>query len=283
MTGQHDVAIITDSTADISPEMVAERGITVVPLTVAFGAETFDDGIFTQQEFFARMAQEPELPTTTQPSPGRFAEVYEQALETASSVVSIHISNKLSGTLESARQAAAQFEGRVRVFDSLNLSWGLAMQVTEAVRAAEEGVGPEGILEMVAGVRDRVRMIVGLDSLDNLARGGRIGRVSAFMGAMLNLKVTLTVDPNGEFQPVARSRGERPALDHTLDWIADKLGSTASARFAVGYAAEPDRAERLAAAIHERFNVDELVIYAAGSVICAHTGPGWGVTVLPSE
>jgi DegV family protein with EDD domain len=132
-------------------------------------------------------------------------------------------------------------------------------------------------------VRDRVRMIVGLDSLDNLARGGRIGRVSAFMGAMLNLKVTLTVDTNGEFQPVARSRGERPALDHTLDWVADKLGSAASAKFAIGYAAQPDRAERLASAIRERFNVEEMVIYAAGSVICAHTGPGWGVTVLPSE
>lgn len=283
MTVAQEVAIVTDSTADIPIQMAAEHGVSVVPLAVMFGDETLPDGQLTQPEFFSRMGSEPQLPTTSQPSPGQFVEVYKRALETASSVVSIHISNHLSGTLDSARQAAAAFEGKVHVFDSLNLSWGLAMQVMEAARAAEEGLAPDEILGRVADVRDRVRMIVGLDSLNNLARGGRIGKVSAFMGSMLNLKVTLTVDANGEFQPVARSRGERAALDHTLDWVAEKMGAARSARFAVGYAVQPDRAERLADAIRARFGVDEMVIYAAGSVICAHTGPGWGVALLPTD
>lgn len=283
MTAESKVAIITDSTADIPSDMADERAITVVPLSVNFGEETVPDGTLSQEDFFARMASEAHLPTTSQPAPGLFVEAYERALEKATSVVSVHISNRLSGTLDSARQAAAQFQGRVHVFDSLNLSWGLALQVMEAVRMSREGLDATEIVARLTPVRGRARQIVGLDSLDNLARGGRIGRVSAFMGSMLNLKVTLTVDPAGEFQPLARSRGERAALDHTLAWVAEKMGSARSGSFAVGYALAPDRAERLATAIRERFEVDDLVVYPAGSVICAHTGTGWGVAVLPSD
>lgn len=283
MPGSANIAIVTDSTADIPLEMAAERGVTVVPLSVTFGDETITDQTLSQNEFFKRMGQQSELPTTSQPSPGAFVQAYERALETASSVISIHISEKLSGTIESARRAASEFEGRVHVFDSLNLSWGLGLQVMEAVRMVEQGMSAEAVVEQLASVRERVRLIVGLDSLDNLARGGRIGRVSAFLGSMLRLKVTLTVDPNGEFQPVARNRGETAALEHTLDWVAEKMGSARSGSFAVGYALESERAERLAQAIRERFTVDDLVVYPAGSVICAHTGTGWGVALLPAE
>ena len=169
--------MVTDSTADIDPAIALDRGIAVVPLSVSFGDETFTDGELSQQQFFDRMRGAAKLPTTSQPSIGLFAEAYERALEVADTVVSVHISSKLSGTISSARQAAEQFAGRVHVFDSLNLSWGLAWQVLEAADAAAEGAAPEAALERVALVRDRVRLIVGLDSLDNLARGGRIGRV----------------------------------------------------------------------------------------------------------
>lgn len=283
MAAERSFAVITDSTADIAPAMAEERGVTVVPLSVSFGDETITDGTLSQPEFFGRMAAEPQLPTTSQPAPGLFVEAYEKALETASSVVSVHISNRLSGTIESARQAAEQFSGRVHVFDSLNLSWGLALQVMEAARLADLGLEPGEALTALEKVRERVRLIVGLDSLDNLARGGRIGKVSAFLGSMLNLKVTLTVDPDGAFQPVARNRGERAALEHTLNWVAEKMGDARRGRFAVGYAMEPSRAERLAEAIRQRFDVEDLVVYEAGSVICAHTGTGWGVALLPID
>lgn len=277
------IAVITDSTADIPAELASERRVAVVPLSVSFGDETIVDGTLSQTEFFDRMRVEPQLPTTSQPSPGGFVEAYERALQTASQVVSVHISHRLSGTIDSARQAAEQFGDRVHVFDTLNLSWGLGLQVMEAVRLAEQGLSAEAVVERLGAVRDRVRLIVGLDSLDNLARGGRIGKVSAFLGSMLNLKVTLTVDAEGAFQPVARNRGERAALDHTLEWVAEKMGGATRGSFAVGYAMEPGRAERLAQAIRDRYEVDELVVYAAGSVICAHTGTGWGVAVLPAS
>ncbi len=214
---------------------------------------------------------------------GSFIEAYEQALEKAENVLSVHISNKLSGTIDSAQQAAAQFAGRVHVFDSLSLSWGLAWQVLEAAAAAAEGVSVEGALQRLERARERVQLIVGLDSLDNLARGGRIGRVSAFLGTLLSVKVTLTVDENGEFVPLARSRGERAALEHTIEWITEQMAGRRRGSFAVGHALSESRARRLADEIAARFDVDEMVIYEAGSVICTHTGTGWGVAVFPAE
>jgi DegV family protein with EDD domain len=130
-------------------------------------------------------------------------------------------------------------------------------------------------------LRTDTKLLVGLDSLDNLAKGGRIGKVSAFLGSMLNLKVTLTVDPDGAFQPVARSRGDRAAFDHTLDWVAKTMGEHKRGAFAIGYALNRERAEHIATAMRERYDVSDLFIYDAGSVICAHTGTGWGVAVVP--
>ncbi|PKQ15541.1 MAG: DegV family protein [Actinobacteria bacterium HGW-Actinobacteria-7] len=275
--------VITDSTADIAPDIAAEHLITVVPLSVCFGAETFLDGSISQEEFFARMNAAANLPTTSQPPVGAFVEAYGKALESAEQIISVHISNRLSGTIESARQAAEQFAGKVHVFDSLNLSWGLGLQVMEAAAAAAHGHTVEATLERLAGVRERVKLIVGLDSLDNLARGGRIGKVSAMLGALLNLKVTLTVDEEGAFVPLARSRGERAALEHTMEWVAQQMGSIKRGSFAVGHALSAARTEKLAQAIREKYDVESMVVYEAGVVICTHTGTGWGVAVLPAE
>lgn len=274
-------AVITDSTADIAPEMAAARGITVVPLMVTIDEESFQDGVLTQQEFFDRMNAAPKLPTTSQPAIGSFVEAYTRALQTYEHVVSVHISEHLSGTIESARAAAEQFAGRVHVFDSRNLSWGLGWQVLDAASAASEGIGHDAALIRLTRLRDQVRMIVGFDSLDNLAKGGRIGRVGVFLGGMLNFKVTLTVDPNGEFQPVGRSRGDKAAFAHTLNWIAEKMGTSTRGRFAIGHALGLERAEAYAAALRERYDVSELVIYETGSAISTHTGTGWGIAVVP--
>jgi DegV family protein with EDD domain len=276
-------AVITDSTADIPSDIALERGIEVVPLSVHIGDETFLDGVLTQEQFFERMNAADRLPTTSQPPVGTFVEAYERALATADEVISVHISNHLSGTVESARQAAEGFAGKVHVFDSLNLSWGLAMQVVDAAASAAEGTGTAAALESLAVARQRVRMIVGLDKLDNLAKGGRIGHVSAFLGSFLNLKVTLTVDETGVFQPVARTRGEKAALEHTLEWVAKQMGDATRAKFAVGYMLSRDRAESLRDRLLERYEATEMVVYPTGSVIATHTGTGWGVTVLPVD
>ncbi len=280
-TGRPTFAVVTDSTSDIEPHMASREGIVVVPLTVTIGDESFVDGELSQQEFFDRMNAAEKLPTTSQPAAGAFAEAYALALETVDHVISVHISSKLSGTIESAHTAAEQFAGRVHVFDSLNLSWGCAWQVVEAARCAAEGMAPDAAIARITDVRDRVRLIVGLDGLGNLAKGGRIGRVGAFLGSVLNLKVTLTVAPDGAFVPVARSRGEKAALQHTLDWVSEQMGGATSGRFAVGHALSAERAHWLKDEIAKRFAITEMVVYEAGTAIATHTGTGWGVAVLP--
>ncbi|MFA5844403.1 MAG: DegV family protein [Coriobacteriia bacterium] len=276
-----DFTVITDSTADISSEIAQERGITVVPLSVTFGEETLADGVLTQTEFFERMGAAPQLPKTSQPSVGAFVEAYERALAETEEVISIHISSRLSGTIGSALQAAERFAGKVHVFDSLNLSWGLALQVLDAARSAAEDISAAAALQRLERTRERAKMIVGVDSLENLKRGGRIGRVSSFLGAMLDLKVTFTVDGNGEFVPVRRDRGEKAALEHTLAWVADRMGDAKRGAFAVGYAMREERAQKLREALEAAYEVTEMFVYPAGSVISTHTGTGWSIALLP--
>lgn len=280
-TSLREFAVVTDSTADITPEFAREQGITVIPLAITIDGETLDDGVLTQAEFFERMRSAPELPTTSQPSVGAFADLYTKALETANSVISLHISSKLSGTVEAANLAAEQFAGKVHVFDSRNLSWGLAWQVMDAAAAAREGLSTRETLDRLEGTRDRVKLLVGVDSLENLRKGGRIGAVSSLLGSLLNLKVTLTVDENGAFAPLGRSRGEKAALDYTMEWIATQMGDARSGKFAVGHALSKERAHRIAKSISERWDATELVVYEAGSVVATHTGTVWGVAVWP--
>lgn len=282
-TARQTFAVVTDSTADIAPGMARDLGIEVVPLSVTIDGETLPDGVLTQEEFFERMRSAPVLPTTSQPSAGAFAEAYARALETAESVISIHISSKLSGTVEAARTAAAHFAGKVHVFDSLNLSWGCAWQVVDAANAAREGLGVADAMARLERAREQVDMIVGLDSLDNLRKGGRIGAVSALLGSLLNLKVTMTVDESGAFAPLARSRGEKAALDFTMEWVAKQMAGATKGRFAVGHGLSRERALRIAESLKARWDVTDLVVYDAGSVICTHTGTCWGVTVWPER
>lgn len=270
-------AVVTDSTADISKDTAARLGIEVVPLSVIIDGQTFRDGELSQSEFFALMNSSPTLPTTSQPPIGEFVAAYERALAKADEVISLHIGGKLSGTLEAARQGAERFADRVHVFDSRTLSWALGFLVQNAVVAASEGLTASAALARLERTRERVKLIVGLDNLDNLAKGGRIGRLSAFMGSMLNIKVTFSVAPDGSFAPEGRSRGEKAALAYTLEWVAARLGKARRGRFAIGYAMVPERAEWLKDRIAERFEAVELLVYETGCVIATHTGTGWGV------
>ncbi len=276
------IAVVTDSTADLSAETCAEYGIEVVPLSVTVGDETFADGTYSQAEFFAKMAANPVLPTTSQPAVGAFRDAYERVLETAEQVVSVHISSRLSGTVEAARQAAEAFGGRVRVIDSRNLSWGLGFQVLEAARSAAAGLSLAEVVESVERVRDRVQLVVGLDRLDNLAKGGRIGRVAAFLGGMLNLRVTFCVR-DGEFHPVGRARGGQAVLRETVEWVAQQMGERRRGAFCVMHAMAADKAAWLKDAIEARFVVSEMNAAETGTVIATHTGTGFGVAFVPLD
>lgn len=277
------VGIVTDSTSDITPEYASAFGIEVVPLTVTVGDETFQDCVLTQAEFFERMNAAPALPTTSLPPIGVFEETYRRQLEQFSEVVAVHISSALSGTIEAAREAAKEFGGRVKVFDTRNLSWGEGLQVIEAAKAAASGATADEIMHQLEEVRSKVKMIVGLDTLENLAKGGRIGKVAALFGGLLNLKVTITPNENGAFDPVARSRGTKAAMQHTLDWVAEKMGEHRRATFSIMHAMSPDKVAWLDEQLRARYEIEDMYHVEAGAVICAHTGTGWGVALLPVD
>ncbi|KAF0207227.1 MAG: DegV family protein [Actinomycetota bacterium] len=278
-----EVSIVTDSTTDIPNDLAKAYDIAIVPLVVNFGDESFLDGELSQEQFFERMNASAKLPTTSQPAVGVFVEMYQKQLETARTVVSIHVSSALSGTIESAREAARQFGERVHVFDTLNLSMGEGMQVIEAARTAATGAGVQEVLRALDDARRKVKMIVGLDKVDNLAKGGRIGKVAALLGGMLSLRVLFTVADVGSFEPVARVRGAKAAMDETLSWVEQQMGSCRRARFAIMHALSPDKATWLEERLRERYTIEELNIVKVGPVIATHTGTGWGVALLPLD
>lgn len=278
MTISRDVRVVTDSTADVPRHLVESLDIGVVPLSVSIGDHTFRDGDMTMDEFFRRMNASRDLPTTSQPSVGAFLEVFEERLERHREIVCVTVSNRLSGTNESAREAAKRIGDRVHVFDSLNLSWGEGYQVVRAARAAAEGAALPQVLSRLEAVRAKNHMIVGLDSLHNLAKGGRIGKVSAFLGGMLNVRVLLGVDAEGTLEPVYRGRGAKAALQATLDWAAEHVDSARPAAFGVLHAQSAERAAWLEEAVRARFTVAELEVIETGPAIATHTGTGWGLT-----
>ena len=277
-----DVAIVADSCADLTPEVSKAFGITVVPLTLTIGDESMPDGTLTQAEFFERMNASAQLPTTSQPSVGAFVEAYRLALESASQVVSIHISSKLSGTISSARSAAEEFGGRVHVVDTANLSWGEGLQVIEAAKAAAAGLSPEAIIERVHRARERVKLFVVLDSLDNLVKGGRISKFAGSVGGMLNVKMSITCR-DGEIVPVRPMRGTKAALDYTIRWVEEHMGDARRGVFSIMHAMSEERVLVIKEAILERFEAIELYMVETGTVISTHTGTGWGVAFLPEE
>lgn len=278
MSNRADVCVVTDSVADIPRELVEEYGITVVPLSFAIDGQTFIDGELPMAEFFEKLKAVKDLPKTSQPSAGEFARVFEERLEQFGHVICVNISHRLSGTIESARQAARAFGDRVQVHDSLNLSWGEGFQVVAAAKAAAAGASLGEVVDAFEQAHKRIHMVVGLDTLEYLARGGRIGRVSAFLGGVLNMKVLLTVAGDGAFEPVYRGRGVKAALQASVDWLGEYVDSKKRAAFGVLHAESPDKAEWLEDAIRARFNVAELQVIETGPVIGAHTGTGWGLT-----
>lgn len=277
------LAIITDSCSDLTPEVATLHDIVVVPLTVTIGDRSWADGEMTQEEFFERMNAAPKLPTTSQPSVGAFVEAYERALEHAHEVVSVHVSSKLSGTISSATKAAEQFGGRVHIVDSLNLSWGLGLQVIEAAKAVASGLDTRAVISAVERARDSVHLLVGVDGFENLVKGGRLSKVAGAVGGMLNVKISITCTREGTLTMVRPNRGTQAALDSGMKWIENKMNGARKGAFAVMHALAPDRAHWLEQAIRERYDISELYFVDVGVVIATHTGVGWGVAFLPED
>ena len=277
------VRIVTDSTSDIPPSIAHGLGISVVPLSVIFGDEAFREGIdITHDLFYEKLVRSRALPTTSAPSVGDFLSVYRPLLKEADEIVSIHISSKLSATYSNACQAARQLsdEGaRIEVMDSQSVSFGLTFLAAAAARAAADGAGIDAIRELVEGMVPRVRIIVVLDTLEYLRRGGRIGRARAYLGAVLRVKPLLSIR-DGEVHPEERIRTK----SHALDRIFQIVTSYRVKEAAIGYSTNAQEAEDLKRRLEGALNGVTVHVQRLGPVIGVHAGPGViGVGVLEEE
>ncbi len=276
------VAIVTDSTCDLPTEIRARRSIAMVPLTITIGELSLLDQVeITAEEFYQRVAASSHFPTTSQPAPGLFAETFERLLLDHDHVLSIHISSKLSGTVESARQAAGMVDrSRITVFDSLSASMALGQMVLVAADMAARGSEPERILATLEPIRERTQAYFTVANLESLRRGGRIGRASALLGGVLQVKPVLHL-VDGMVAPLERVRTMERAIHRVIE-LALAVDTGQGICAIVGHAAEPAVAERLAAAIKP--HTVSLLIQPLGPVIGAHAGAGTvGIGAYPAE
>jgi len=260
-------AVVTDSTADLPEEWRAEYGIEVVPLKVLFGTETFRDGVdMTNEQFFTRLAASTALPTTSAPSPGEFAQVYERLARYYEGCISIHIGAQLSATAEAARVGASNVDGfNVQVVDSQTVS----MPVAFLCRVAAEC---ETLDEAIQAVKERVprtRVLALLDTLRYLEMGGRLSRAQAMIGTMLDLKPLLLV-ADAEIKPVDRVRTRSRAIPRMIDFFrADAPVET----LAVMHAQARDEAAAIAAQLRAELSGMDIPVGQIGCVLGTHTGP----------
>jgi DegV family protein with EDD domain len=267
------IHLVTDSTADIPLSDAQALGVSVVPLTVRFGNEQYSDGVDIDADgFYAKLAHTSVHPTTSQPSPELFAALYRTLLVNPDDhVVGLHISSKLSGTLQSAHLAAQEFpDGRVHLVDTESVSGGLQLLVRAALDDIKAGGDAATVAAQALQRRSRISILFLLDTLTYLHRGGRIGRAQAFVGGLLNVKPVLSVH-DGEVAPLARVRSRTKGIA----MIVDEVRKCAPlARLAAFHAEAPDSMNELEAQLRAAVPDITSVAGRIGPVVGAYSGPG---------
>ncbi len=277
------VKIITDSTSDITSDLAQKLGVTVVPLTVSFGHESFLDRVeISTDEFYRRLSQENIFPTTTQPAPGAFADVYNKLVEETEEILVIVISGKLSGTYQSATNAKSMVEKkcRIEVIDSLKVAMGLGLIVIAAAQAAKDGASLDKVMEVVNKRIPRSHSIFYFETLKYLAKGGRIGKAQGFLGAMLSIKPILTVK-DGEIAPLTRVRSKAAGMEYIHNFVA---GFPHIDELAVEHCTTPDDADKLAELLSSCIPKERIYRSTVSPVLGTYAGPdALAVTVLEAE
>ena len=282
------VAVVTDTTGYLPPELLSRYGITVVPLYVVFPDRTVQESDITDYDaFFEELRRGDALPKTSQPSIGDFISAYEPLLSRGDEVVSVHISGGISGTVEAGRQAAEQLERegkggeRVRVVDSSTAAGGLGIVAAAAARCAQLGGTADEVVDAANRSREELKMWFAINTLEFLKRGGRIGAASAWIGSTLKIKPILTVER--ELSPVERVRTSSRMFERMVDYAQQRHDSGADA-WVVQHIAAPEQAEKLVDRCREVFGCEPLFVSEIGPVLSTHTGPGLlGVGSVPTR
>jgi DegV family protein with EDD domain len=272
------IKIVTDSTADIPAHIVKELGITVVPLKVHFEKETFLDGVTIQPEqFYQKLETAESLPTTSQPSPINFVETFKELVQDVEGdvqIISIHLSSALSGTVQSAKLAQSMLEEHmdITVIDSKKASYAIGIIVIAVAKAAREGKSKEECISLAHYLIKESAVYFLVDSLTYLQKGGRIGKASAVLGSLLNIKPILSLDEQGEVFAMDKVRGNKKALLRIIQLLKEFSGDH-QVHLGISHAASPDEAQEMVKALKQDFQVKDEVITDIGPVIGTHVGP----------
>jgi DegV family protein with EDD domain len=276
------VAVVTDSTAYLPPELVARHRIGVVPVQVVIGGHSYDEGSGVSSDVVAQALRDWRPVTTSRPSPQGFLEAYAAAAETgADGVVSVHLSGEVSGTVSSAQLAAKESTIPVRVVDSRTLGMAMGYGVVSATEAAEAGAGLDDVAHAAEKRCAATSSFFYVDTLEYLRRGGRIGSTAALVGSALAVKPLLHI-VDGRIAPLDKVRTSSRALARLAELAIERAG-TAEVDMAVHHLASPARADQLASTLRAQVpGLRELVVSEVGAVVGAHVGPGMiAVAVAP--
>lgn len=272
------IKIVTDSSVTIEPELVKQLDITVVPLSVMIDNVVYSDADLKEEGKFLHLMQEAKnLPKTSQPPVGVFAEVFEDLCKDGSQILAIHMSHALSGTVEAARQGASLSTADVTVIDSSFTDQALKFQVVEATKLAQEGKELEEILSHVEEVKKHTELYIGVSTLENLVKGGRIGRVTGLLSSLLNIRVVMQMKDH-ELQPMVKGRGAK-TFKKWLDELITLLSDRSVAEIGISYSGSSDWAKEMKDNL-QPYVEKPISVLETGSIIQTHTGENaWAILV----
>ena len=271
------IKIVTDSSVTIEPEVAKELDITIVPLSVMVDGVVYSDADLEEGEFLRLMQSSRNLPKTSQPPVGVFADVFERLAEDGAQIISIHMSHALSGTVEAARQGASLANADVTVVDSSFTDQAMKFQVTEAAKMAKEGASLEEILTKIEEVKENTELYIGLSTLENLVKGGRIGRVSGLISSLLNIRVIMQMKDH-QLEPIVKGRGAK-TFKKWLDDLTVSLQNKQVAEIGISYAGSPELALEMKESL-QPYVKKPISVLETGSIIQTHTGENaWAVLI----
>mgnify|MGYP000878425800 FL=1 len=271
------IKIVTDSSVTIEPEVAKELDITIVPLSVMVDGVVYSDADLEEGEFLRLMQSSRNLPKTSQPPVGVFADVFEHLAEDGAQILSIHMSHALSGTVEAARQGATLANADVTVVDSSFTDQAMKFQVTEAAKLAKEGASLEEILAKIEEVKEKTELYIGLSTLENLVKGGRIGRVSGLISSLLNIRVIMQMKDH-QLEPIVKGRGAK-TFKKWLDDLTASLQNKQVAEIGISYAGGSELAQEMKESL-QPYVKKPISVLETGSIIQTHTGENaWAVLI----
>ena len=276
------VRIVTDSTADLPPQLAQELGIAVVPVYVRFGDKSYRDGIeISYDELYDKLVNSPIYPSTSQPTPADFAQVYRELSKETDEIISIHVSGKLSGTYSSALQGKKLVDSKtnITVIDSESVTIGLGIITISAARLSLLNESLNGILEDIKQTKMNIHLLGVLDTLKYLALGGRIGRARALLGSVLNVKPLITIR-NGEISPVGNVRTHAKAVEKLFEFVK---GASNIQDLAIIHNTTPDDAISLKDRLGSFVKSDRLYMARLGPALGVHAGPGMLGVVIRTD